>query len=110
MYPNVPFVIEESKEEELLGIGIDQKLNRTKRTFIMSNFSYCPSIWMFRDRCVTQKLTQINERALQIAYQDRTSSFEELLITDNSVSIHQRNLQLLVTEIYLTRMNLNPPL
>ena len=32
-----------------------------------------------------------------------------LLITDNSDSIHQRNLQLLVTGIYRTRMNLNPP-
>ena len=28
--------------------------------------------------------------------------------TDNSVSIHQRNLQLLVTEIYRTKMNINP--
>ena len=41
-------------------------------------------------------------------YQNRTSSYQELLITDNSVSIHQRNLQLLVTKIYRTMMNLNP--
>ena len=64
---------------------------------------------MFHDRRVHAKINHIHERALRIAYQDRTSSFEELLITDNSVSIHQRNLQLLVTEIYRTRMNLNPP-
>ena len=29
-------------------------------------------------------------------------------ITDNSVSFYQRNLQLLVTEVYQTNMNLNP--
>ena len=75
----------------------------------MSQFSYRPLIWMFRDRRVNAKINHIHERALRIAYQDRTSSFEELLITDNSVSIHQRNLQLLVTEIYRTRMHLNPP-
>ena len=79
------------------------------KAFIMSQFSYCPFIWMFHDRRVHAKINHIHERALRIAYQDRTSSFEELLITDNSVSIHQRNLQLLVTEIYRTTMNLNPP-
>ena len=58
-----------------------------------------PLIWMFYDRRVNTKINYIHERALRIAYQDRTSSFEELLITDNSFSIHIRNLQLLVTEI-----------
>ena len=52
---------------------------------------------MFRDRGVNSKINHIHERALRIAYQDFTSSFAELLINDNSVSIHQRNLQLLVT-------------
>ena len=46
--------------------------------------------------------------SIRITYLDRNSSFEELLINDNSISIHQQNLQLLVTEIYRTRMNLNP--
>ena len=133
-------VIKESKEERLLGVVIDQKLNfkqhvdmvctkasqklhalarastympkeKTRtvvRAFVMSQFSYCPLIWMFHDRRVNAKINHIHERALRIAYHDRTSSFEELLITDHSVSIHQRNLQLLVTEIYRTRMNLNP--
>ena len=136
-----PSVIKESKEERLLGVVIDQKLNfkqhldtvcrkasqklhalarastympkeKTRmvmRAFIMSQFSYCPQIWMFYDRRVNTRINYIHERALRIAYQDRTSAFEELLIIDNSVSIHQRNLQLLVTEIYRTRMNLNPP-
>ena len=54
------------------------------------------------------KINNIHERALRIAYQDFTSSFAELLINDNSVSIHQRNLQLLVTEVYRTKMNINP--
>ena len=68
----------------------------------------CPLIWMFHDRGVNSKINHIHERALRIAYQDFTSSFAELLINDNSVSIHQRNLQLLVTEIYRTKMNINP--
>ena len=33
---------------------------------------------------------------------------DELLAKDNSVSIHQRNLQLLMMEIYKTKYSLNP--
>ena len=78
------------------------------KAFVISQINYCPLIWMFHDRGVNAKSNHIHERALRVAYQDPTSSFEELLITDNSVCIHQRNLQLLVTEIYQTMMNLNP--
>ena len=63
---------------------------------------------MFQGKGVNSRINHIHERAFKIAYQDFTSSFAELLITDNSVSIHQQNLQLLVTEIYRTKMNINP--
>ena len=69
-----------------------EKTRMVMRSFIMSQFSYCPLIWMFHDRHINAKINQIHERALRIAYQDHTSSFEELLITDKSASIHQRNL------------------
>ena len=62
------------------------------KAFVMSQFGNYPLIWMFHDRRVNANINHINERALRIAYHDRTSSFEELLITDHSVSIHQRNL------------------
>ena len=39
---------------------------------------------------------------------DSTSNFQELLNKSNSVSVHQKNLQLLLTEIYKTVHNLNP--
>ena len=85
-----------------------EKTRIVMRAFVISQFSYCPLIWMFHDRGVNSKINHIHERALRIAYQDFTSSFAELLINDISVSIHQQNLQLLVTEIYQTKMNINP--
>ena len=85
-----------------------EKTRIVMRAFVISQFSYCPLIWLLHDRGVNSKINHIHERALRIAYQDFTSSFAELLINDNSVSIHQRNLQLLVTEIYRTKMNINP--
>ena len=41
----------------------------------------------------------IHERALRIAYKDNVSSFESSLLMNNSVTVHQRNLQLLIIEI-----------
>ena len=63
---------------------------------------------MLHDRGFISTINHIHEIALRIAYQDFKSSFAELSINDNSVSIHQQNLQLLVTEVHRTTLNLNP--
>ena len=54
------------------------------------------------------KINKIHERALRIAFKDMSSYFEEMLIKAASVTIHQRNLQLLTTEIYKIKHDLNP--
>ena len=41
-------------------------------------------------------------------YNDYTSSFDNLLIKDHSITIHQRNIQALAGEIYKTQNGLNP--
>ena len=85
-----------------------EKLQTVMNAFILSQFSYCPVIWMFHDRNVNNKINKIHERALRIAFKDTSSNFEELLIKAASVTIHQKNLQLLTTEIYKTKHDLNP--
>ena len=79
-------------------------------SFIISNFSYCPIVWMFHSRKLNERINYIHERALRIVYRDFKSSFQELLVKDNSVTIHQKNLQKLVTEIYKVKNNLAPEL
>ena len=69
------------------------------KSFVISQFGYCPLIWMFHNRRLNNKINSIHERALRITYQDHISTFQELLNKDNSVSIHHRNLQALTTEI-----------
>ena len=50
----------------------------------------------------------MHERALRIIHKYSASNFESLLTKSNSVSVHQRNLQMLLIEIYKTINNLNP--
>ena len=84
------------------------KLRPLMNSFIKAQFSYCPLIWIFHDRCLNAKVNKIHERALRIVYKDSHADYEALLTLDNAVSIHQRNLQYLMIEIYKTKHSLNP--
>ena len=53
------------------------------KAFIESQFNYCPLIWMFHSRTLNSKINKLHERSLRLVYNDETSSFEELLKTDN---------------------------
>ena len=75
------------------------KRRNLMKVFITSQFSYCPLIWMFHSRNLNNKINRIHERALRLVYQNNLS-FAELLDLDNSVTVHQKNLQVLATEIY----------
>ena len=77
-----------------------QKRRTIMKYFVTSQFSYCPLIWMFHSRRLNNKINSIHERALRITYQDNTSTFQEVLNKDKSVSMHHRNLQVLATEMF----------
>ena len=79
------------------------------KAFIESQFSYCPLVWMFCSRQMNRKINHVHERALRIVYNDYESSFNEILIKDNSVLIHRRNIQLVALEMYKIVHNLVPP-
>ena len=76
--------------------------------FVVSQFSYCPVVWMFHTKELNNQISSLNEKALRLTYQNRNSSFDELLKLDKSVSIHYRNLQYLLTEKYKVKMGLSP--
>ena len=78
------------------------------KAFILSQFNYCPLVWMFCDRTLNNKINHIHERALRITHKDMRSDFDTMLLSDNSVPLHIRNLQLLMTEVFKTKLSLNP--
>ena len=65
-----------------------KKCRMIMKAFITSQFSYCPLIWIFHSRALNNKINTIHERSLIITYNDRASTFEELLRKDNSVHIN----------------------
>ena len=77
--------------------------------FFNSHFNYCPLVWMFPSRESNIKIEKLHKRALQILHDDFSSLYETLLLYDNSTTIHKRNLQFLMTEIFKTINNKNPP-
>ena len=61
------------------------------KAFIESQFAYCPLVGLFHSRALNTKINLLHCRAF--VHQDELSTSQELLIKDNSVSVHHRNIQ-----------------
>ena len=84
------------------------KLKILMKTFITSQFNYCPLAWMFHNRTLNNKINKLHERALRLVYDDENYTFQELLEKDNTMTVHHRNIQKLATEMYKVKNNLSP--
>ena len=69
-------------------------------TMVKSQLNYCPLVWMFCPRRSNNLITKVQEKALCIAYNEQLTDFKSLLSNHNEFTIHQRNLQVLMTETY----------
>ena len=67
--------------------------------FINNQFNYASIIWMFCRKQDYLEVEKIHYKALKIVY-NSNECYEELLIQNNEVSIHQKQLRTLATEIY----------
>ena len=63
---------------------------------------------MRHDRMLNNRINRLDERCLRIIYYDKHTSFKELLEKDKSVSIHQKNLQVLAMEMFKTYREISP--
>ena len=84
------------------------KRRKIMNAFFKSQFSYCPLIWMFHNRSMEHKINHLHERCLRLVYQDTTSSFDDLLIANNSFTFHHTTIQLLAIEIFKAKNKLSP--
>ena len=75
-----------------------------------AQFNYCPLVLMLHSRRNNNIIRNLHERCLRLIYNDKNSSYEELLTKDGSVSIHHRNIQALETEFYKNKNGLSSEL
>ena len=85
------------------------KKHTLMNAFLNSQFNYCPLIWMCHSRENNNKINRLHERCLRIIYKDMRSSFNALLEKDDSVSIHEKNIKILATEMFKVSKNLALP-
>ena len=83
-----------------------EKRRLVMKTFVFSQFNYCPLVWSCHSRKLNNKLNRLQERTLRIVYNDKSSTFYKLLEKDKSVTIHIRNLQYFPTEIFKVKIGI----
>ena len=47
------------------------------KLFFISQFTYCPFVWLCHSRLMNNKISRLCEKCLRIVYSDKSSSFEE---------------------------------
>ena len=78
------------------------------KSLIMSNFNYCPIVWMFTGKKSLDKIENIKKRALRFVLDDYGSSYHDLLIQTEVPGIKIMTLRLLAIEVFKCVNKLNP--
>ena len=73
---------------------------RLSDAFIMSNFNYCPLLWMYCSMKSSRRINSVHKRALRAVTGDYSDSFDDLISSTKDLTIHQRHIVTLLTEIY----------
>ena len=78
---------------------------------IKSQFNYCPLVWMYCSRQSNNLINRVHERGLRLTYRNETNKeFQQILRGKNEPTIHQKNLQVPMTEVYKTVNGIAPPI
>ena len=76
--------------------------------YIKSLFNYCPLVWMFCYRGIMHKTNKIHELSLRLLLKNCKDNFQDLLRSSGDISIHQRCINSLLTEVYKYIYDLSP--
>ena len=80
------------------------------KSMIKSQFNYCPLVWMFCSRQSNNLINRVHERGLGLTNRNETNKeFQQILREKNEPTIHQKNLQVLMTEVYKIVNGIAPP-
>ena len=69
-------------------------------TFTMSNFNYCPLIWMYHGKTLNNRVDRVQSRSLRILHIDFNIPYEVLLERIDERKVHIKKLQNLMLLIF----------
>ena len=78
--------------------------------FVLSNFKYCPLIWMYCSKTCNEKINRVHKRTLRSVTGEYECSLNDILLSTSGCTIHTTNLHTLLTEIFKSLFGSNPDL
>ena len=84
---------------------MDFEQNKLMSTFIKSQFSYCPLVWMICSRTSMNKLNNIHEECLRLTTNNHDSNFNDY---NNLTPVHKTCINYLMIEAYKYLHGLSP--
>ena len=70
------------------------------KSFIKSNFNYCPLVWHLCSKRSTAKMEKLHYRALRLVFSDFSSSYEAFLERANMPTLHVNRIRLIAIETF----------
>lgn len=78
------------------------------KSFILSNFNFCPIAWHFCSKQSTRNMEKIQERALRFLWNDYQSTYATLLSKSGYKTLHLNRLKSIAVEVFKCTQKLNP--
>ncbi len=78
------------------------------RSYILSNFNYCPLVWYFCEIQNSRNMQKIHERALRFVYEDYESTYDILLKKGNHDMLYIGRLRNMAIEIFRALLGSTP--
>ena len=81
------------------------------KSMIKSQFNYCPLVWIFCSRQSNNLINRLHERGLRLTYRNKPiKNVNRYYGGKNETKIHQKNVQVLMTEVYKIVNGTAPPI
>ena len=78
------------------------------KTFVLSQFNYCPLVWHFCGNSNIHKMEKIQERTLRFVFDDNESDYKSLLQINNESTLYLKRVRIMAQEVYKAINNQSP--
>ena len=78
------------------------------RSFVLSQFNYCPLVWHFCGTSSIHKLERIQERTLRFVFNDYVTEYNQLLELNGESTLYLKRVRIMAQQVYKAINNQSP--